>query len=93
MTRAEFNAMFIKEDGTWNTEAYLKHEAENDAKRIERINNELDSVKMAYRVKDTEDNTFTYQGLATGGFPLYRCAGGTTHLFNMNGLTIIQQYA
>lgn len=53
----------------------------------------IDKYKLAYKVKDSEGNTFTWGGVATGGFPWYRGRSGSKHIFNLNGLTIIQQYA
>jgi hypothetical protein len=63
-----------------------------DAERIVRINAELDSVKMAYRVKDVDGNTFAYGGLEDG-FPWYRSVGGSKHIYGMTGYEVIQQYA
>jgi hypothetical protein len=84
MTRAQYNAM-SKDD-------IAKMRSQRDRDRITRINRDLDAKKMAYKVSDSDGNIFVYAG-CENGFPVYRGIGGRTHMFGMNGLTVIQQYA
>ena len=65
---------------------------ENDKRIEERINREIDSCGMAYKIKDREGNQFVFAGLASGGFPLYRGKGGQTHIFDLIGYEIIEKY-
>ena|GEM_PF-3666256 len=93
MTRTEWDAMFTKEDGTWDTEKYIAYQAQHDMERINKVNAELDKYKMAYEVSDTDGNTFVYAYIEND-IPLYRTKrGGLTHLSDMIGLTVIRQYA
>ena len=84
MTRAEYNAM--------SAEQKIQMRADRERKRINRINAELKAYKMAYMVKDFDGNTFTYEGLSNG-FPSYRGVSCSKHIFDMSGLTVMQQYA
>jgi hypothetical protein len=64
----------------------------NKDKEIEaRINKEIDSCKMAYKIKDSEGNIFVF-GCLQNGFPLYRGIGGSKHIFDLQGYEIIQKY-
>ena len=64
---------------------------END-KRIEtRINGEIDKCKMAYKIKDTEENIFVFSKIENGS-PFYRGIGGSKHIFDMNKFKIIEKY-
>lgn len=65
----------------------------DNSKEIEaRINKELESCGMPYKMKDVEGNVFTYSGLENG-YPVYRTRGGSCHQFSTQGFEIIQQYA
>lgn len=44
---------------------------ENDKRIEERINREIDSCEMAYKIKDREGNQFVFAGIENG-FPVYR---------------------
>lgn len=63
----------------------------NNKKIEERINEEIDSCKMAYKIKDTEDNVFCFGGIENG-CPWYRGIGGSTLIFDLAGYEIIEQY-
>ena len=65
---------------------------ENDKSIEEKINREIDSCEMAYKIKDNEGNVFVFAGLANGGFPLYRGNGGQTHIFDLTGYEVIEKY-
>ena len=65
---------------------------ENDKKVEERINKEIDSCGMAYKIKDSEGNQFVFAGLVSGGFPLYRGRNGQTHIFDLIGYEVIEKY-
>ena len=65
---------------------------ENDKRIEERINREIDSCGMAYKIKDREGNQFVFAGLASGSFPLYRGNGGQKHIFDLVGYEIIEKY-
>jgi hypothetical protein len=91
MTKAEFNARF-KPNGVWDREAYEIYQLKKDKARVEQVNQELEFSKMAYKVKDSDGNIFVYAGLENG-FPTYRGQGGSKCVFDMTGLTVIQQYA
>jgi hypothetical protein len=65
--------------------------AENDKRIEERINKEIDSCKMAYKIKDLEGNIFCFGGLENG-HPWYRGIGGSTHIFALNGYEVIEQH-
>lgn len=64
----------------------------NNNKEIEaRINKEIDSCGMAYKIKDREGNTFVFGGLENG-FPWYRGNGGSCHIFDLKGFEVIEKY-
>lgn len=64
----------------------------NNDKEIEvRINKEIDKCGMAYKVMDREGNTFVFAGIENG-FPLYRGRGGSKHIFDLQGLEVIEKY-
>ena len=65
---------------------------ENDRRLDERINKEIDSCGMAYKIKDSEGNQFVFAGLARGGFPLYRGKGGQKHIFDLIGYEVMEKY-
>lgn len=60
--------------------------------RAERINREIDCCNMAYKIKDREGNVFVFTELTNGNFPLYRCIGGQTHIFDLIGYEVIEKY-
>jgi len=57
----------------------------------ERINNEIDACKMAYKIQDNEGNRFVFGGIENG-FPWYRTRGGSKHIFDLNGYEVLEQY-
>lgn len=64
----------------------------NNDKEIEsRINKEIDSCNMAYKIKDYEGNTFVFGGIENG-FPWYRGNGGSKHIFDLQGYEVIEKY-
>ena len=65
---------------------------ENDRRIEERINKEIDSCGMAYKVKDSDGNQFVFAGIARGGFPLYRGARGQKHIFDLTGYEVVEKY-
>ena len=65
---------------------------ENDKKVEERINREIDSCGMAYKIRDNEGNQFVFAGLARGGIPLYRGKGGQKHIFDLVGYEVVEKY-
>lgn len=65
---------------------------ENDRRIEERINKEIDSCGMAYRIKDREGNQFVFAELANGGFSLYRGNRGQKHIFDLIGYEVIEKY-
>ena len=64
---------------------------ENEKENEKRINKEIDSCGMAYKIKDREGNQFVFAGLENG-FPVYRCRGGKTHIFDLVGYEVIEKY-
>lgn len=65
---------------------------ENDRRIEERINKEINSCGMAYKIKDIEGNQFVFVGLVSGGFPLYRGKGGQKYIFDLIGYEVIEKY-
>ena len=65
---------------------------ERDEQNKINMNQEIDKCKMAYKIKDTEGNVFVFGGIESG-FPWYRGIRGSKHIFDLNGMTIIQQHA
>ncbi|HNS71738.1 MAG TPA: hypothetical protein PKK07_03380 [bacterium] len=65
---------------------------EREKQNEERINKEIDSCKMAYKVKDSEGNIFCFGGIAPGGFPWYRGIGGSKHIFDLTGYEVLEQH-
>lgn len=63
----------------------------NDKRIEERINGEIDKCKMAYKVKDSENNIFCFSKIENGS-ALYRGIGGSKHIFDMNGYEIIEKH-
>ena len=64
---------------------------ENDRRIEERINKEIDSCGMAYKIKDREGNQFVFAGIENG-FPLYRGNRGQKHIFDLIGYEVIEKY-
>lgn len=56
-----------------------------------KINKEIDSCNMAYKIMDSEGNTFIFSGIENG-FPLYRGNKGSKHIFDLQGYTVIEKY-
>lgn len=65
---------------------------ENDKKLMKRINSEIDSCGMAYKIKDSEGNIFVFVELIRGVIPLYIGKRGRKHIFNLIGYEIIEKY-
>ena len=64
----------------------------NRDKEIEsRINKEIDSCGMAYKVEDREGNIFVFGGIENS-FPWYRGRGGSKHIFDLTGYKVIEKY-
>lgn len=63
----------------------------NDKEIEERINKEIDSCNMAYKIRDTEGNVFCFGGIENG-HPWYRGIGGSKHIFDLQGYEIIEKY-
>lgn len=62
-----------------------------DAEIEKRINTEIDSHNMAYKIQDREGNQFVFGGIENG-FPWYRCRGGSKHIFDLVGFTVIEKH-
>ena len=65
---------------------------ENDRRIEERINKEIHSCGMAYKIKDSKGNVFVFVELIRGVIPLYIGKGGRKHIFNLIGYEIIEKY-
>lgn len=65
---------------------------ERDEQRRVDTNKLIDKINMAYKIEDSEGNTFVFAGLESG-FPVYRGIGGSKHIFQLNGMKILEQYA
>ena len=64
----------------------------NRDKEIEaRINSEIDACKMAYKIKDSENNIFVFGGIEND-CPWYRGRGGSKHIFDLRGYLTLEQY-
>jgi len=64
----------------------------NNDKEIEtKINKEIGSCEMAYKIMDEDGNTFFFSGLENG-FPAYRTMGGSKHIFDLQGYEVIQKF-
>jgi len=64
----------------------------NRDKEIEaRINKEIDSCKMAYKIRDLEGNIFVFGGIENG-FSWYRGIGGSKHITDLRGFEIMEKY-
>lgn len=72
-------------------ETIQKINKRNEENRI-RTNKLIDTFHMAYKIKDSEDNIFVFGG-TENGFPFYRGVGGSKHIFDLCGYTVIQEYA
>jgi hypothetical protein len=64
-----------------------KNTEENNAN----LNKLIDKEKAAYKIADTDGNTFVFAGLESG-FPIYRGNGGSKHIFDLLGYEIIEKY-
>lgn len=64
---------------------------ENSKRNEEKINKEIDECKMAYKIEDVEGNVFVFACMENG-FPVYRCNGGSKHIFHLNGFKVLEQY-
>lgn len=64
----------------------------NRDKEIEaRINSDIDRHNTAYKVSDSEGNTFVFGGIENG-HPWFRGLRGSKHIFDLTGYTVIQQH-
>jgi len=72
-------------------EEAIKRINERDERRRVETNRTIDKYHMAYKIKDSEENVFCFGGIENG-FPWYRGIGGSKHIFDLCGYTIIQQY-
>lgn len=64
---------------------------ERNKQNQDRINAEIDNCSMAYKIKDTEGNTFVFKGIESS-FPTYRTNGGSEVIGSLNGFEIIEKY-
>lgn len=71
-------------------EAIRKINRRDEENRI-RMNRLIDKFHMAYKIKDSEGNIFCFAG-SENGFPIYRGIGGSKHIFDLCGYTVLQQY-
>lgn len=65
---------------------YINHDKEIE----DRINEELESCEMPYKLKDSNGNAFTYRYMENG-FPVYRGKGGSCHILDAQGYKVVQQ--
>lgn len=64
----------------------------NEDKEIEsRINREIDSFKIAYKIMDSEGNVFVYAGYENG-IPMYRTNRGRKHIDSLHGYEVVEKY-
>ena len=63
----------------------------NDKETEARINKEIDRCGMAYKVMDREGNIFVFAGIENG-FSLYSGNGCLKHIFDLQGLEVIEKY-
>lgn len=63
----------------------------NDNEIEERINKEIDSCGLAYKLTDREGNIFIFAGIE-GGFPNYRTRGGRVVITDLVGYDIVEKY-
>ena len=82
VTREEFRQLTSEEIG--------KRIAVNDFLNMDRINSEILKNKTAYKVSDSEGNIFVY-GYLENGYPVFRGMGGSKHIFDLNGYTVLEQ--
>lgn len=69
----------------------IKMYKNNDNEIETRINKEINSCKMAYKIKDVEGNVFCFGGIENG-CSWYRGMGGSKHIFDLQGYEIIEKY-
>jgi hypothetical protein len=83
MTRKQFNKLSSTE--------IAKIIQERDKTNAIRLNKEIDKCKMAYKVQDTDGNIFVFGGIENG-FPWFRTRGGSKHIFNLCGYSILEKH-
>lgn len=66
---------------------YINHDKEIE----KRINNEIDSCGLAYKLKDKDGNIFVFAGFDSG-FPIYRTRSGRKHIFDLVGYEVVEKY-
>ena len=57
----------------------------------ERINNQINSCNMAYKIQDKEGNTFVFGGIEND-CPWYRGIRGSKHIFDLNWYEVLERY-
>ncbi len=72
-------------------EEAVKRINERDEQRRIETNKLIDKFQIAYKLEDSDGNTFCFGGIESG-FPWYRGRGGSKHIFNICGYTVIQKY-
>lgn len=55
------------------------------------INKQIDKCGMAYKVKDRKGNVFVFSHIENG-IAVYRGDRGLSHIFDMAGLEVLEQY-
>lgn len=73
-------------DRVTNPERYINHDKETE----ERINKEIDTCGMAYKIRDKEGNVFIFS--SGGEFPEYRTHGGRTCILTLHGYEVLEKY-
>lgn len=63
----------------------------NDREVENRINKEIDSVNMAYKIEDREGNRFVFGGIENN-IAWYRASGGAKHIDDLQGYKVIEKY-
>jgi hypothetical protein len=61
------------------------------SENVKRVNKEIDKCKMAYKVMDKEGNLFVFSTIENG-HPLYKGDRGCKHIFQLDGLAVVQKY-
>jgi len=64
---------------------------DNSKEIARRFNDEIDRVKMAYKLKDSKGNIHVFSG-TENGIALYRNMRGVHHISNLQGYEVVQQY-
>jgi len=75
-----------------NIQEVIRRINERDEQNRIETNKLIDKFNMAYKIEDLEGNIFVWAGLSSG-LPVYRTCSGQTHIFNLNGMKIIQKHA